>query len=101
MGFAVLVSPDAEVQLAAALAWWATNRAAAPRLLATELRRALDRLATFPNAGVLVKHPLAVVRCVMLTKVGYRVFYRVDESVRRVDVLAVWQAQRGDLPSLP
>lgn len=90
MAFAIVLSPKAHRQIAAAYAWWASNRLAAPTLLADEVTRAFLRLAENPSLGTKWRQ----FRRVLLRRSEYLVIYRARPRARRVEVIAFWQARR-------
>ena len=93
--FAIVVSPRAGREIAAASAWWKSNRLAAPLLLADEVSQALARIAENPSIGT----PwLGERRRLVLHRIEYLVLYRVRPRARRVEVIAFWHARRGASP---
>lgn len=53
--YAVIIAPEAVLEVAKAAAWWNKNRPAAPRLFQAELDRALLRLADGIEVGPRVR----------------------------------------------
>lgn len=99
MPFDVRLTPEAARQLQDAVAWWFTNRQSAPDLLLAELERVFALLAKEPGIGKLIEDPeFAEVRRVHAGRVRYHVYYRVRGQL--VEVVAVWDANRGEGPSL-
>jgi plasmid stabilization system protein ParE len=99
MAFAITIMPRAQLQIAAAAAWWREHRPAAPRLLEEELDRALSRLAANPRLGTLSPWPrLPDVRRIVARRVGYMIVYRPRLRLKRIEVLAVWHTRRGGPP---
>lgn len=97
----VVLTRRAERQLELALDWWRSNRAASPDLLLNEVTRALDLLAMQPAIGAKARGArFSGVRRVLLEPVRYHIYYRVRPLLRRVEILAVWQAERGAAPPL-
>jgi plasmid stabilization system protein ParE len=97
----VVLTRRAERQLEQALVWWKANRLGAPDLLLDEVLRAFDLLAIQPAMGVKARDDrFGAVRRVLLEPVGYHLYYRVRPTLRRIEILAVWHAQRGNAPSL-
>lgn len=90
----VVVTVPARDQIRDALAWWREHRPAAPRLLASELRAALRRLADFPRAAQRARGRLEI-RRVVLPRVGYVVLYRL-RAPDLVEVLALRHGARDD-----
>jgi len=53
----------------------------------------------YPESGAMAKDfALTGVRRLLLTATQHYVYYRVNEAERRIDVLAVWGTNRGELP---
>jgi plasmid stabilization system protein ParE len=81
--------------------WWRANRAAAPDSILEELERALVLILSQPAAGVPAGSVrLGGVRRVLLSKVGYFLYYRLAPRRREIQVLAFWHARRGTRPPL-
>lgn len=81
--------------------WWRLNRTKAPRLFRDELRRAFALIAEYPEAGGLAEDiELAGVRRVLLVDTQHYVYYRMNKAERRIEVLAVWGARRGEPPPI-
>lgn len=96
---AVRTTPDADVQIREALAWWRANRPSAAELFVDELARAFTMLAEAPAAGVRYsRSKVPGVRRLLLPRTRYHVYYVQHEDV--VLVLAVWSAVRGRGPHL-
>ena len=97
---AVVLTASAARQMREALAWWSENRLAAPRLLDEELRGVLGIVVAAPTLGALAHDArLAGVRRILLPRTRYHLYYRVDETAGRLEVLALWYARRRP-PSL-
>lgn len=97
----VVLTRRAERQLELALDWWRANRGASPGLLLSEVARALDLIAIQPAIGAKARGVrFRGVRRVLLEPVRYHLYYRVRPVLRRVEILAVWHAERGDAPRL-
>lgn len=95
----VVLTRRAERQLEEALRWWKANRPAAPDLLLDNVDRAMELLAVQPAIGAKARgERFREVRRVLLEPVGYHLYYRVRRVLRRVEILAVWHAQRGSTP---
>ena len=91
---------SARQQVKEAQAWWLENRDKAPTLFVDELEYVLTLIARLPGVGVEASDVrLAGVRRVLLPRTRYAVYYRI---ARRggVEVLALWQTQRGSGPEL-
>lgn len=89
-------------QVEAAANWWVRNRPYAPRVFGEDLGRALSLIREQPLSGVPLGNPrLTEVRRVHLPRIRYRLYYRVDDQARRVEILAFWHDSRGGEPVLP
>lgn len=82
--------------------WWRENRAKAPEALREELEQALQLVASQPDVGAVARNTkLAVVRRLLLSRVGYHLYYRLIETpARSIQVVALWHASRGAGPQL-
>jgi plasmid stabilization system protein ParE len=97
----VVLTKRAERQLEDALMWWRTNRPGAPDLLLREMTRAVELLGLSPAIGSKARGERFVgVRRVLLEPVGYHLYYRVRPVLRRVEILAIWYAHRGQPPRI-
>jgi plasmid stabilization system protein ParE len=95
----IIIAPEAQDQIEAVDAWWATHRPAAPRLFREELATALENLRALPLMGRAVRHrEVKGLRRVVLRACRYHAYYVPLE--RAVFVLAVWSAVRGRRPSV-
>jgi hypothetical protein len=96
----VVVSALATEQMHAAAEWWRTNRPKAPNALREDLDRALSLLAIQPNVGSRARNAkLQDVRRVHLVRIRYDLYYRlVERPSRRLEILALWHANRGSDP---
>jgi plasmid stabilization system protein ParE len=93
------IADDAREQIAAAAAWWAENRLSAPDAIREELDWILDLLSVQPEIGTKARCArLSGVRRVLLSRIGYYLYYRVAGV--KLQVLAFWHASRGREPSL-
>jgi plasmid stabilization system protein ParE len=99
--FQVQVTRRAAREIREAADWWLRNRFGAPEAFREELERAFVLLAAQPRIGAVARNePLAGVRRVLLARVRYHLYYRVVESSRQVQVLALWHASRGSGPGV-
>lgn len=88
-------------QIVGASAWWDVHRPKAPGAFREEIERVLALLATQPWIGTKAGNvALAGVRRIHLSRVHYHLYYRVRESPRVVEILALWHASRGSGPEL-
>lgn len=94
--YAVVVLDDALAEVVGAEEWWQANRAKAPNLLADEVGRALELLAIEPTLGTFspgVSRRRGI-RRILLPRVGYHIYFRIDRDLQRVVVLSFWHARR-------
>jgi plasmid stabilization system protein ParE len=93
------ITEAAQGHIAAAAAWWAKNRPAAPDAVVEDLNRALGLLLAEPEMGARPRSTrLPDVRRVTLSRIRYHLYYRlVDDAIQ---VLALWHTSRGHGPEL-
>jgi plasmid stabilization system protein ParE len=97
----IRVVRTAAAQMAEASAWWEANRPKAPHAFREEIERALELVSTQPQIGARATNTkLAGVRRIHLSRVHYFLYYRVTETPRVVEVLALWHTSRGSGPDL-
>jgi plasmid stabilization system protein ParE len=102
VAFRVKTTPFAAQQIRNESQWWRRNRNKAPSLFREEMRRAFALIAEYPEAGAIAEDvELTGIRRVLLVDTQHYVYYRVDRSAKRIEVLAVWSTKRGDPPSIP
>jgi plasmid stabilization system protein ParE len=78
---------------------WCGEQEKAPGALADELESAFALIRELPNAGEPVFHStVGGVRRILLGRVGYHLYYRVDQKV--VEILALWYSSRGESPQI-
>ena len=93
------ITDDARTHIAAAVAWWAENRPAAPGAILEDLDRILGLLSVQPAMGTRARRAkLSGVRRIALLRIRYYVYYRVSEDA--LQVLALWHTSRGKGPRL-
>ena len=93
------ITDDARTQIAAAVAWWAVNRPAAPDAVSDDLDQILGVLCVQPAMGTRARRTtLSGVRRVTLSRIRYFVSYRVAGDA--LQVLAFWHTSRGVGPIL-
>ena len=101
MPFRVKPTPLAARQIRNESHWWRRNRTKAPNLFRDELRRAFALIADYPEAGAVAEDvELAGVRRLVLVDTQHYVYYRINRTARRIEVLAVWSTKRGEPPPL-
>jgi plasmid stabilization system protein ParE len=93
----VLISADAEIQLAGVRSWWRENRAAAPDLFDRELDAAVEILRHSAGAFPVYRtEGRAEVRRLLLPRSRYAVYFSIEEH--HVLFVAVWHTARGSGP---
>ncbi len=93
------ISKHARADILAAASWWRANRPLAPRLLDTELERALTLLESQPEMGSPgLDLAMAGVRLLYLRSTRYLLYYRLRPEQDVVEVLRLWHASRGTAP---
>jgi plasmid stabilization system protein ParE len=101
VAFKIKPTVDAARQIRNESYWWRRNRTKAPNLFRDELRRAFALIAEYPEAGAIAEEiELAGIRRVVLVDTQHYVYYRVNESAKRIEVLAVWSTKFGTPPPL-
>ena len=99
--FRVVVTRRAASEIAAASEWLLGNRPKAPGAIGEELERAFALLSLQPHIGARARSErLPGIRRILLSRVQYHLYYRVNEEGGRVEVLALWHARRGPGPGL-
>lgn len=95
------VSPVAESQIREAAAWWLENRRKAPQAFSEDLERAFRLVTSMPNSGEPVRHEEHQgIRRLLMSRVRYYLYYRLDPEAERVDVVALWHTSREAEPGL-
>jgi len=101
VGLRVLPTPLAAAQIRQEANWWRRNRTKAPKLFREELRRAFKLIAEYPEAGAFAEDiDLSGVRRSLLVATHHYVYYRLNETAERIEVLAVWSTSRGEPPPI-
>lgn len=101
MAFRVTPTPLAAAQIRSESRWWRRNRTKAPNLFRDELRRAFALIAEYPEAGAVPEDvELTGLRRVVLVGTQHYVYYRVNASARRIEVVAVRSTSRGEPPPI-
>jgi plasmid stabilization system protein ParE len=97
----VVVTARAAQQIEEAAGWWHENRPAAPDAIRDELIAAFRFIALSPSSGARAHNVrLPGVRRVLLARVSYFLYYRVNRASRSVEVLAFWHARRASTPPM-
>ena len=99
MGAKVLLAPSARNDLRDIVSFAALHDPAAAERLGFALIARAESLAQFPQRGrVVPEYHDARLREVL--HLSYRVIYRVNEAVQKVEIVRFWHAARG-FPHLP
>jgi plasmid stabilization system protein ParE len=89
MSLPLIVTPEAEEDLAEAKAWYERQRPGLGDEFLECVEEVLDRIPQFPEAG---RPMLRGVRRLLVRRFPYAVFYRVEDD--QVAVLAVYHTRR-------
>jgi plasmid stabilization system protein ParE len=101
VGLSITLTPLATQQVRAEGLWWRRNRTRAPGLFRKELRSAFELITEYPEAGAIAEDvELPEVRRVLLAATQHYLYYRVYETLNRIEVLSVWSTHRGDTPRM-
>jgi len=90
---AFLITPRAQRQLRKAVEWWLQNRDKAPWAFVEEFDETRDLVVESPTIGHIVRGRRPGMRRVLMERVRYYVYYRLNAR-GDVEVLAVWHASR-------
>ena len=100
MSYTLIITPDAEEQLAELDAWWDANRPAASTLT-DELDRVSILLGENPRLlKVHRRRPNFEARRIRLGNSPYYLYYSINDEQREVRVLAFWSGMRAEGPTL-
>ena len=94
------ISPTAQRQLAAFMAWWDEHRPDARVRVEQALEVALEAIAEHPELGQRYS-ARPQYRTWRLRGTPYVLFYRVDEAAETILIVVAWSAMRGAGPTLP
>jgi plasmid stabilization system protein ParE len=83
----------AKRHLAIARAWWRVNRPSAPDAIDDALHMARRLLRSTPEVGGESADSPGL-RRLLLERVDYHLYYRIDHGERSVEIVAVWHARR-------
>ena len=99
MSYEVRWMPRARRQAVTTQRWWLINREAAPTMFRDELARVIGLLQENPELGTRIKG--REIRRLLLPDTEQFVYYRVRSRAKRVEVVALWGANRDLGPPLP
>jgi hypothetical protein len=95
------VTDDAADQIRVAAHWWYEHRSETRSRLTEELEGAFRLLTFQPLAGCLVPDSrIPGLRRILLRNTQHHLYYRIDQSLGAVVVLAFWSTRRGSQPDL-
>lgn len=95
MTYALRVAPEAAGQIREAADWWLDHRPKAPGAFEEDLEEGFVLISTLPRIGQPVDHArIAELRRLLLGRVGYYLYYSVDDEAEAVEVLALWHVRR-------
>ncbi len=101
MRFSLRVAPRAASQIREAADWWFANRPKAPLAFEEDLEKAFGLITSLPLAGQRVRHSsMSEIRRVLMGRVRYYLYYRVEAEKDLVKVLALWHSRRAGHPRL-
>ncbi len=101
MTYRLRVSPHAASQIRKAADWWFENRPKAPHAFEEELEKAFGLATRLPLVGQKVHHSrMSGLRRVLMGRVRYYLYYRVETEKDLVKVLALWHSSRTGHPRL-
>lgn len=92
------IADNAREQIATAAVWWSEDRLSAPDAIQEELDRVLGFSVPSEIGTKARRRKLSGVRRILLSHIGYHLYYRVAGV--KLQVLAFWHASRGREPSL-
>ncbi len=95
--YGILLESRAKREIDDAVAWWADRSPARAMAIGDELARAYQLHERCPDMGRLVvvkRRPKVEVRRVVLARVGYHLYYRVDHMAEVVIGLSFWHEKR-------
>jgi plasmid stabilization system protein ParE len=99
MPLELFVSRRAAREIERVVQWWAVNKPSAPGAVRQDLQAALNLLLLQPGIGIRVNQASSQdVKRFHLDRIRYWVYYRVRRN--RLEVLSVWQSNRGSSPAV-
>jgi plasmid stabilization system protein ParE len=101
LSYAFRVSRRAAGQIREAAEWWMRNRPKAPEAFGDELESAFALVRELPLAGEPVSHSkMTGLRRILLGRVRFHLYYRIESASRVIEVLALWHTSRENEPKL-
>lgn len=97
----IVYTPDGADQAIEANLWWIQNKTSSPYGFNDEYNKALVLLEMNPNLGKFRKHKVYKnLRKLIVSKLGYSIYYNYDESIGEILICAVWNGQRRRGPKI-
>lgn len=88
----IVVQPRARRQLERAVRWWVQHRDKAPQAFVDDLADTWKLIEHSPHVGQSIRAKRPGVRRVLMERVRYYVYYRVQDET--IEVIFVWHASR-------
>jgi plasmid stabilization system protein ParE len=98
--FQVCLGPRATRQVARARAWWCEHRDKAPAAFDDDLAAVIAKLEESPHLVGRASQRRPGVRRVTMRRIGYALYFRIDEPAHRVIVITLWHGSRGTDPRM-
>lgn len=96
----IVYTPDASAQVIETNLWWVQNKAS-KFAFDDELENALTLLEQNPNLGKYRKHKVYKnLRKLILSEIGYALYYNYDEPNGEILICAVWSGKRKRGPKI-
>ena len=96
----MVISADAELQLAAIRSWWRANRSAAPDLFDREVDATVEMLREAARSFPVYRTESdAEIRRALLPRSRFAVYFSIEPDA--VLIVAVWHTARGSGPPIP
>jgi len=101
LSHSIKIAPRAAAAIRAGADWWLENRPKAPEAFADDIERGFELIRSLPSSGEPVTHSeLKDVRRLLLGRIRYHLYYRIDPEIETIEVLAFWHTSRGSQPRL-
>jgi plasmid stabilization system protein ParE len=91
--YRIQILDRARREIAVDIAWWRLHRSSDPRALRDEIARGCDLLSRNPEAGPAAEDYPGV-RRLLLLRVSYHLYYRVNHAARQIEIVALWHTRR-------
>jgi plasmid stabilization system protein ParE len=101
LSYTFRVSRRAASQIRDAAEWWMRERPKAPEAFSDDLESAFALVRELPNAGEPVRHQkITGLRRILLGRVQFHLYYRVESGSSVVEVLTLWHTSRENDPRI-